>query len=210
MTDLWMFLGALAVAYLLPGPDMILLLETGAARGRLHAVAVAAGLAAARAIHVTLAALGLAALYRAAPWTFELVRLAGAGYLAWLGWRIWRAGPVHAGPAPGAAAPRRAYRACAWRGFLTNLLNPKALLFCSVLLPQFVTAEAGPLAAQFALLGAILVATGLAFDLAYAAAGASIGRRLARSPALERLQRGIFAGLLIGFALRLAAAPRPA
>ncbi len=209
MTDLWMFLGALAVVYLLPGPDMILLLETSVRRGRRHAVAVAGGLAVARAIHVTLAALGLAALYRAAPWTFDLVRLAGAGYLVWLGLQILRAGPLHA-RAKGGVARRTTYLASVRRGFLTNLLNPKALLFCSVLLPQFVSAEAGPLAAQFALLGAILVGTGLGFDLVYAATGASLGRRIARSPALERLQRGVFAGLLIGFAVRLAAAPRPA
>lgn len=209
MTDLWMFMGALALAYLLPGPDMILLLETGAARGRRHAVAVAAGLALARAIHVTLAALGLAALYRAAPWTFDLVRWAGAGYLVWLGVQILRSGPLDVA-AGGAPARRSPYLGSVRRGLLTNLLNPKALLFCSVLLPQFVSAGTGSLAAQFALLGAILVGTGLGFDLAYAATGASLGRRIARSPRLERLQRGAFAGLLIGFAVRLAAAPRPA
>lgn len=64
LAELWPFLGALAVVYLLPGADMLLLLDTATARGRRAALAVAAGLAAARAAHVCLAAFGLAALDR--------------------------------------------------------------------------------------------------------------------------------------------------
>ena len=65
MADMALFLGALLIVYVVPGPDMILLLETGALRGRGQALAVAVGLALARAAHVTLAALGLAALFGA-------------------------------------------------------------------------------------------------------------------------------------------------
>ena len=85
MTELWLFLVALSVAYLLPGPDMILLLQTGARQGRGAALATAIGLGIVRGCHVALAALGLAALFKAAPWTFEVVRLAGAAYLLWIG-----------------------------------------------------------------------------------------------------------------------------
>ena len=67
MADMALFLGALVIVYVVPGPDMILLLETGLLRGRAPALAVALGLAIARAAHVTLAALGLA-LFRAHPW----------------------------------------------------------------------------------------------------------------------------------------------
>ena len=78
MGELWLFGMALAVVYLLPGPDMILLLQTGARQGKSAALATAIGLGIARACHVALAALGLAALFKAAPWTFDAVRLAGA------------------------------------------------------------------------------------------------------------------------------------
>lgn len=80
-----MYFLALAVVYLLPGPDMILLLQTGARQGKAQALATALGLALSRGCHVALAALGLAALFKAAPWTFDLVRLAGAAYLLWIG-----------------------------------------------------------------------------------------------------------------------------
>src|SRR5450830_1186943 len=80
-----LYLFALAMVYLLPGPDMILLLQTGARHGRSQALTTALGLGIARACHVALAALGLAALFKAAPWTFDVVRLVGAAYLLWIG-----------------------------------------------------------------------------------------------------------------------------
>jgi threonine/homoserine/homoserine lactone efflux protein len=95
------------------------------------------------------------------------------------------------------------WREAIQRGLLTNLLNPKALLFCSVLLPQFINPDAGPVLAQFAVLGVTLVSVGLLFDSAYALAGAALGRWLQRSPSAQRLQQWLFGSLLIGFAVRL-------
>ncbi|MNQ78398.1 Homoserine/homoserine lactone efflux protein [compost metagenome] len=203
MAELWLFFMALAVVYLLPGPDMILLLQTGARQGKGAALATAVGLAIARGCHVALAALGLAALFKAAPWTFDVVRLAGAAYLLWIGIQCLRSTllPNLNDAHPIGEKPR--YREAIQRGLLTNLLNPKALLFCSVLLPQFINPQAGPVLAQFATLGVVLVAVGLLFDSAYALAGAALGRWLQRSPSAQRLQQWLFGSLLIGFAVRL-------
>lgn len=197
------FLIALAVVYLLPGPDMILLLQTGARQGRSMALATVLGLALARSCHVALAGLGLDVLFRTAPWTFDLVRLAGAAYLLWLGVKLLRA-DSSALEVEGERQPSRAYWQALRRGLLTNLLNPKALLFCSVLLPQFVSPEAGPLVLQFALLGAVLVAVGLAFDTGYALAGEGLARWLGQRPLVQRGQQWLFGMLLVGFAARLA------
>jgi len=204
MAGLWLFFMALAVVYLLPGPDMILLLQTGARQGKGAALATAIGLAIARGCHVALAALGLAALFKAAPWTFDLVRLAGAAYLLWIGIQCLRSTLVpNLNGADESSADTR-WREAIQRGLLTNLLNPKALLFCSVLLPQFIDPNAGPVLAQFATLGVMLVAVGLLFDSAYALVGAALGRWLQRSPSAQRLQQWLFGSLLIGFAVRLA------
>ncbi|MBD2835796.1 LysE family translocator [Pseudomonas sp. JM0905a] len=197
------FLIALAVVYLLPGPDMILLLQTGARQGRAMALATALGLALARGCHVALAGLGLAVLFRTAPWTFEVVRLAGAGYLLWLGLKLFQA-EASALVVDAEHQPSRAYGQALHRGLLTNLLNPKALVFCSVLLPQFISPDAGPLGLQFALLGAVLVAVGLAFDSVYALMGAGLGRWLGRRPLVQRVQQWLFGGVLVGFGVRLA------
>ncbi|CEL32449.1 MULTISPECIES: LysE family translocator [Pseudomonas] len=203
MASLWLFFLALAVVFLLPGPDMILLLQTGARQGRGAALATAIGLGIARGCHVALAALGLAALFKAAPWTFEVVRLAGAAYLLWIGIQCLRSTLVPILNGGDVAQTQGQWREAVRRGLLTNLLNPKALLFCSVLLPQFIVADGAPVLTQFAMLGMLLVGVGLLFDSAYALTGAALGRWLQHSPTAQRVQQWLFGSLLIGFALRL-------
>ncbi|CAI8983880.1 homoserine/homoserine lactone efflux protein [Pseudomonas sp. IT-P74] len=203
MQGLWLFFMALAVVYLLPGPDMILLLQTGARQGKGAALATAVGLGIARGCHVALAALGLAALFKAAPWTFDVVRLAGAAYLLWIGIQCLRTTMLPSLNSADTTGEKLRWGAAIRRGLLTNLLNPKALLFCSVLLPQFINPQAGPVLGQFATLGVVLVGIGLLFDSAYALVGAALGRWLQRSPSAQRLQQWLFGSLLIGFAVRL-------
>ncbi len=210
MADMAMFLGALLIVYVVPGPDMILLLETGVLRGRGQALAVAAGLAIARAAHVTLAALGLAALFKTHPWAFDAARTVGGCYLVWLGVRLLRAGPVSYDAAGQAPASRAGLGPALLSGVLTNVLNPKALLFCSVLLPQFVSPAQGPIGQQFAVLGVILVSLGLALDVLCALAGGAVGRWMSASPRAQKIQSRVFGLALIGFGLRLTVAQRPA
>jgi threonine/homoserine/homoserine lactone efflux protein len=203
VANLWLFFLALAVVYLLPGPDMILLLQTGARQGRGAALATAIGLAIARGCHVALAALGLAALFKAAPWTFDVMRLAGAAYLLWIGVQCLRSSLVPDLATGALTATPGQWREAIRRGLLTNLLNPKALLFCSVLLPQFIVNDGAQVLNQFAVLGLLLVGVGLLFDSAYALTGAALGRWLQHSPTAQRVQQWLFGSLLIGFALRL-------
>ncbi|MHC5231086.1 LysE family translocator [Brucella sp. LJL56] len=203
MSEMWLYAGALAAAFLVPGPDMILLLQTGAAQGRAHALAAAAGLAIARACHVALAALGLAALLHAFPMAFHFVRIVSACYLVWLAIGILRH-PLPTMDAVSGVRERRSYLTSARKGLLTNLLNPKALLFCSVLLPQFVHPENGSITLQFALLGTVMTVVGLSFDAIYAFTGSSLGNLFKRYPAIQTIQRWGFAALLFGFAAKLA------
>jgi threonine/homoserine/homoserine lactone efflux protein len=191
------------MAFLMPGPDMILLLQTAARQGRGAALAAAIGLAMARACHVTLAAVGLATLFKVFPWTFDVVKLTGAAYLLWLGTKMLRPG-VSEVKNQGAALTAGNWQTAVRRGILTNLLNPKALLFCSVLLPQFISPAGASVAEQFAFLGTILVVLGLMFDAAYALAGSWIGRQLEQRAGAQKVQQWLFGTLLIGFAVRLA------
>lgn len=204
MENLALFILALSMVLLMPGPDMILLLQTGARQGRGKALATALGLAIARGGHVALAALGLATLFKVSPWTFEVVRMGGAVYLLWLGLKMFKPGVMSGANAGISGESVISWHTAILRGLLTNLLNPKALLFCSVLLPQFVDANAGSVAGQFAQLGVILVLIGLSFDSVYAMAGGWIGRWLARNATAQRIQQWLFGSLLIGFAVRLA------
>jgi threonine/homoserine/homoserine lactone efflux protein len=209
------YIAALLVVYAIPGPDMALILQTSIGRGVRSGFAAACGLGLARATHVTLSACGAAALLRNAPWLYDVVRYGGAVYLAWIGIQIFRS-PMFALPEGGAAgveanrstdavatAGMRQLRAAFVKGLLTNLLNPKALLFCSVLLPQFVRPEAGPVALQMIELGSVLLAVGFCFDLTYAIGAARIAGWMRAHPLAQTLQRWTFSAALIGFALRL-------
>ncbi|OLP61523.1 lysine transporter LysE [Xaviernesmea oryzae] len=206
MKDPELFLAALAMVYVTPGADMVLLLQTSAREGRRAAIATAIGLALARAGHVCLAACGLAALLKTSAVAFDTLRFAGALYLIWLGLRMVRTSALtHAEPTHAEGASRTTDVASAVsRGFFTNIMNPKALFFCSILLPQFIVSTAHGLAGQFFLLGAILVGMGLCFDMIYAHAGLRLGGWLERHPLTQRLQSGMFSILLIGFGLKLA------
>jgi threonine/homoserine/homoserine lactone efflux protein len=214
------YVAALVVVYAMPGPDMALILQTSIARGVRSGFAAAAGLGVSRATHVTLSACGMAALLRNAPWLYDAVRYAGAVYLAWVGIQIFRS-PGFALPAgsrdqQAADAPRaettvsndagnpaRPLRTAFVKGLLTNLLNPKALLFCSVLLPQFVRPEAGPVAWQMIELGVVLLVIGACFDALYAIGAARIAHWMRAHPLAQTVQRWTFSAALIGFALRL-------
>lgn len=171
-----LYLSALAAVYLLPGPDMALVIATGAARGRRLALVTSLGIALSRALHVLMSGAGLAALMAAHPLLLDIVRWVGAAYLLYLAAQVLRSDMRL--DAAGSDRSESSPRSCFLRGFLTNLMNPKALLFCGLFLPQFVSAAHGPVLMQFLWLGAILVAAGLAFDCVYAVAAARVGKKM--------------------------------
>ena len=203
MENLTTFFGALTVVYLLPGPDMVLILQTTATKGRLSVLATICGLAMARAIHVTLASVGLASILKATPQLFEIMRWGGSFYLMWLGWKILSSPLQMTIEASGASSGNHLFWPCVWKGLATNGTNPKALLFCSLLLPQFVDTQGANGSEQFLLLGAMLVAVGLGFDCLFSVVGSTMRSVLERSNLARQIQRWTFGSLMIGFGLRL-------
>jgi len=199
-SDIYVFIAALVAVYLLPGPDIALILSTSAFGGRHNGLMVAVGLALSRALHVTLAALGLAALFIAHPLLFDAVRWVGAAYLCWLAWRLLRT-PKASG-ANLMAHHQVGIRALR-QGFLTNLLNPKALMFCALLLPQFIT-QTGNLFEQYLFFGTILVALGAIFDVFYVLASSGIAHHFSGSRTGQKIARVLFATVFGIAAIRLA------
>lgn len=123
-----------AVAHLLavasPGPDFALVLRQSVAFGRRTAIWTSLGIGSAILVHVVYALLGLGLLIRGSEFWFGVVKYAGAGYLAWIGFQALRARPPDTGAANISAAPAApAGRSAFATGFLTNVLNPKATLF---------------------------------------------------------------------------------
>lgn len=128
LTDLLAFNLTLLAALASPGPALLFALRQSVRGGFLTGVATGAGLGLMAAAWTGTALLGLAALFALVPWLYLAMKLAGAAYLIWIAWHIWRdaARPVADSAQPG----RRAFLG----GVLVNLANPKSVLFAASVL----------------------------------------------------------------------------
>jgi threonine/homoserine/homoserine lactone efflux protein len=195
---------ALAVT---PGPTMLLAFTNGIGGGMRAAAAGIAGATLASATLIMAVAVGLAAVFAASEVLFDVLRVFGVLYLVWLGIRLWRTTPASsAAEATGRAAPTTRQQAFT-RSATVAASNPKALLFFSAFLPQFVDATQ-PIAQQYAILGTVFVLIDAIVMLAYAYAGVHAGRLLA-APRLRLLNRTA-AGAMFVLAALLAVSRRPA
>lgn len=131
-THLLAFNLTLLAAMLSPGPALLVLLRTAIARGRAAGMATGAGLALVAAGWTGAALFGLDAIFTLVPWAYLALKTAGAAYLIWIAWTMWRSAhdPLEADATPGAARPGAAFR----QGLLVNLSNPKSVLFAASVL----------------------------------------------------------------------------
>lgn len=175
-----LYVVAVLLAMIAPGPDMMFVLATGARGGPRAGLLATLGVATSETIHITAVAAGLSALFAAAPLAFTALRLCGAAYLLYLGVQAFRSArrgsPVSA--APGAARPGGGYAYL--RGAATNLVNPKMITFAVAFLPQFVDRGLGHVPLQFAVLGLIFIALELLIDGAVGLAAGRLGGWLSR------------------------------
>ncbi|GAB4051428.1 LysE family translocator [Catellatospora paridis] len=192
------YLAAITLLMLTPGPDMMFVLANGARYGTRAGMLAAAGVAAGEAVHITAVVAGLAGLVSGSPLVFEAIRYAGAAYLVVLGVQALR----RPATAPsGVAEEGFSGRAAFGRGMVTNLLNPKMILFSLAFLPQFADPSRGHMTAQLIVLGVLFIAVQLTVDVSL---GAAAGRLTHRLHAWQRqIQRGC-AAAFIGLGIKLA------
>jgi threonine/homoserine/homoserine lactone efflux protein len=183
------------VAMVTPGPDMLFILGCGMRGGPKAGLLATAGVATSEAIHVAVAAAGLAALFAAVPVAFTVVRVTGAAYLVYLGVQAIRnRKPL---------VERKTDRAYL-SGLLTNLLNPKMVTFTIAFLPQFIDPARGHVWLQFAILGAVMIVFEFLVDGAVGVLAGRIGgwvRRKKNQRRIEVATGGIFIGLGVKLAL---------
>ena len=194
---------ALAIA---PGPDLALIVSHALARGVRAGVWCSVGIAVAGFVQTTVVALGLGHLMQRMPAIADGVRLVGAAYLLWIGIRLLIR-VRHANQ--GASEARRTIDretpyGWLWRGLVNNLLNPKALLFFSVFLPQFATGQVDEVPLQIALLGVILTGTAMIVNVGVAWGAGSVRRAFRPSGRFERVATGVLGLVFVGLALRMA------
>jgi threonine/homoserine/homoserine lactone efflux protein len=196
------FLAAAILITLAPGPDNLMVLGLGMARGRRAGIAFGLGCAIGCLSHTLLAALGISALIAASDWAFSALKIVGGGYLLWLGIQaLRRARPVRAGNAV-TISPLKAGRLFV-KGLLANAINPKVILFFLAFLPQFVEAGRGSAAVQTAQLGIVFT---LQAALIFGAIGwfaGRVGQWLTSRPSLGAWLDRIAGGIFVALGLRL-------
>ena len=208
-TTLLLFLGTTLALFLSPGPNMAFVLSHAATHGPRGGLAVALGIGLADVVLTVLTATGVAGMVAAWPPSFDLLRLGGAAYLLWMAWNAWHHPGQLALTRTGAQSLVTVFR----RSALNSLLNPKALLFFLVFLPQFVEASDTPVALQLALLGGVLTIASVVFHGALGLVGGQLANalsaRLAHSPRLAKLPGRMQALVLAALAVRLLLTQRP-
>ncbi len=172
---------------LLPGPAMLFLVARGIAGGRRVGALSALGIEAATAVYVLATALGLTAVLAASTLAFSIVRYAGAAYLVLLGVRtiLDRRDPE----APTVSSVDRTLWGSWRQGFLVGISNPKVALFFLAFFPQFIHPDAGSVATQVLVLGAVIVAIGTVLDVSYGVLGGLARARLSRRSSAARRGR---------------------
>jgi threonine/homoserine/homoserine lactone efflux protein len=199
------FAAATALLSLVPGPDLLFIVANGVAGGRRVGVTAALGMSTGLAVHTVAAAFGLGFLIQSAPEALRVVRIAGAGVLLVLAVTTWRASRRAGEPQLLARLPRRSLRRTYALATLTNLANPKVILFYLAFVPQFVTAgqHAAPVAVQMLVLGLVFIVVGLSVDGTAGMLSGTLSERLSGRTGVRRWMERVSAGVFAGLATRL-------
>lgn len=202
------FLVAALTLCVAPGPDMMFIVAMGGRGGPTAGALAALGVACGALVHVFAAMLGLSALFLSFPTLYYALRWIGAAYLLFLAVKALRDRSPLGGGQDDADSPAVSRWRAFGQGMLTNLLNPKVILFNVAFLPQFVSPALGHVPLQFLTLGLTMVLIGLAVDMTVGLLSGRLAALLRRS---TRVARGlnIFSGTVFtGLAVRLIAVPK--
>jgi threonine/homoserine/homoserine lactone efflux protein len=203
ITGLFAFVGVSLLIIVTPGQDTLLTVRNTLNGGRAAGWFTALGVAGGQLTWTLAASAGLGAALVASPSIFTILRLAGAAYLVWLGGQsAWAAITERGGPVVASAHSLPAGTTTFIRqGLLSNLGNPKMLVFFTGLLPQFGSA-AEP--AQLVLLGLVFCLLTLCWLDMYVYAIAKLGALFGR-PTFRRTLEGAAGAALILLGARIAA-----
>lgn len=192
-----------AVFAYIPGPAMLYAAAQTLARGRFAGMMATLGIHLGCYVHVFAAAAGLSVLFHAVPTIYLVVKLAGAAYLVWLGFSLFRSKPDH-GPTP-AGIPMKSGRRAFIESVTVEVLNPKTAIFFVAFLPQFIDPSAMfPVWLQFVILGTIVNLMFSSADVVCVLLAGAVMTRLRSSTGAQRVMQRAGGALLIGLGVRLA------
>ena len=189
-----------------PGQDMLYVITRSLAQGRAAGVYSAIGVCLGIVAHTALAALGVGAILSAGEGVFLVLKFVGAAYLLWLGIRLLLSRETAQVASSG--APALTVGALVRQGMLSNLTNPKIVLFFLAFLPQFVDAASEHPTRDLVLLGLLYAALALPVKVAVGLAAGSLSERVIRRPGALVWMNRASGTVLVALGLRLAAAER--
>lgn len=211
IVNLPLFMLAVFLLNVTPGPDTAYIVGRSVSQGRAAGLLSSLGVSAGCCVHVLAVAFGLTALLAASTVAFTVIKVVGAAYLIYLGGRMLLAPPERddvaedAETAEQTAAKRpRPLKSLFMQGFLTNVLNPKVVLFFLSFFPQFVDPHASHKALAFLALGAVFIVMSTVWNSMVAWVAASVTRRVAGKPGIKRWLDRVVGTAFIGLGARLA------
>jgi threonine/homoserine/homoserine lactone efflux protein len=190
------FLLTSLVVVLIPGTGVIYTVSTGLFLGWRASIAAAFGCTAGIIPHLLASILGLSAILHMSALAFQAVKFAGAAYLLYLAWSMWRETGSLKFDSP---SPKNGLLQIATKGFLINILNPKLSIFFLAFLPLFVSTDASSPTFQMLILGVVFMAMTLIIFILYGISANGVRRYVVNSPRvivwLQRSFAATFAAL---------------
>jgi threonine/homoserine/homoserine lactone efflux protein len=197
------FVATTAIFAFIPGPAMLYAAARTLAGGRRAGIMASLGIHLGCYAHVTAAAAGLSVLFHAVPALYLVVKLAGAGYLIWLGVAMFRQVPTAESESP--VLPAKSARRAFIESVTVEVLNPKTALFFLAFLPQFVDPSASlPVWTQLLVLGTLVNLIFSAADLVCVFLAGTLSKRLQRSALAQRWLQRAGGTVLVGRGLNVA------
>lgn len=212
LAHLALFFAAAFVLAITPGPGIFYVAARTLAGGRAEGMASTFGTGLGGMVHVIAGSLGVSAIVLASAELFTALKLIGAAYLVWIGFRTfqsarWETAAALAGETVAASVgPRRAFR----EGVLVEATNPKTAAFFLAFVPQFVDLSEGTVALQFMALGFLSVVLNTLADATVTFAASRIRKSATARPGLICRLREVSGGIMIALGVALALTRRPA
>lgn len=185
-----------------PGPDTAYIVGRSIAQGRAAGIISALGISTGCCLHAVASALGLSAILAASANAFLLIKLAGGAYLIYLGTRMLLSKP--ATTTTETVRNIRSFRTVFWQATVTNVLNPKVILFFLAFIPQFVRADAPQKTLVFLLLGLTFAVISLGWNSGTALLAGTLARRASHNPRIKLWLERIVGSTFIGLGAKLA------
>ncbi|SAL17022.1 LysE type translocator protein [Caballeronia sordidicola] len=214
ITGFTLFILAVVLLSVTPGPDTAYVVGRSVAQGRGAGVVSALGIAAGCLVHTMACAFGLTALLAASATAFTIVKFAGAIYLIYLGVRLIFSKPattVAAGPGVPESRVKRepkSLRQVFMQGFVTNVLNPKVVLFFVSFIPQFVAAGSPHKTLAFLALGCVFVVISTFWNTIVAWIAGSVTERFSGKPGVKLWLDRVVGSAFVGLGIKLATSHR--